>query len=209
MDRLAPVRREAVVRLCRAQADGRLSPERFEERYALLRDATSAAAIEAIVADLSEDSGAYGAGSPATPAHGELAPRALPPLRIPAIFGSATRAGNWNVPEEISLLVVFGETHLDFRDATFTTDTVIVDVSLTLGSLKLTVPAGTQVENDCREVLSSSKHSRPRRQRRAAEPNGLLIVVQGRLLFGELVIKEQPSDEEPTLLERLGLRDSA
>lgn len=202
MDQVATARRDAVLRLCRAQASGLLSVEAFEERYALIRDAASRAAILAIVADLDGTSGSYDAipGASASPV--DLVPSSLPPIRIPAIFSSANRAGNWNVPEEIALLVVMGEVHLDFRDATFTADTVLITVSLTMGSLKVTVPPGTQVENECREIVSSSKHERRRKDIRGYPPNGLLVVIRGRLLFGELIIRERAS-EDPTMMERL------
>jgi hypothetical protein len=203
MDELDQVRRDAVIRLCRAQARGQLSPEAFEERYALLRGASSRAAVAGIVADLEPARDEDGVAYPSDPV--EVVAPPAPAIRVPAIFGSATRVGNWEVPEEISLLVIVGEAHLDFRDATFTSDTVVINVSLTLGSLKLTVPPGTQVENECHHIMSSAKHSRPRKDRRATEPNGLLIVVQGRLVLGELTIKEEAAVEKRSLLQKLGL----
>jgi hypothetical protein len=206
MDELSLAKRDAVARLCQAQADGFLSIERFEERYVLIREASSSAGVEAIVADLDAevlDEATDGQEFPALRTDPDL-PAVVPPLRIPSIFGSTTRAGNWNVPGEIHLLVVMGEVNLDFRDATFTTDTVLIDVSVTMGTLKITVPSGTQVENECREILSSSKQPAPRGKHRAP-PNGLLVVIRGRLLLAELVVHERASGPEPTLMERMGL----
>ena len=45
MTELETARRDAVARLCMAQASGFLSVETFEERYALLREATSVATM--------------------------------------------------------------------------------------------------------------------------------------------------------------------
>jgi hypothetical protein len=70
--------------------------------------------------------------------------------------------------------------------------------------VELIVPPGTQVELECREILSSSKQ--PKRRRATAEPNGLLVVVEGQFVLGSLTIKERPpSGSRPTLRQRLGL----
>lgn len=190
MNELSLTKRDAVARLCQAQADGLLSVEVFEQRYLLIHDATTRAMVEAIVADL--DDVADRAEGPASlvPVAGTPLPvEAAPAIRIPAILASAKRAGTWTVPEEIRLLVVLGEAILDFRDASFTTDTVVIDATVRLGQVTLIVPPGTQVENECREFLSASKH--PSRGRGGAPPNGLLVIVQGSLFMAELVVKEK------------------
>jgi hypothetical protein len=166
-----------------------LSVEAFGQRYELVREATTASMIEAIVADLAESTPLPGAVTSPVPQRPTPLPvEPVPALRIPAILGSATRSGTWTVPEAIHLLVILGEMVLDFRDAAWTADTVVIHASVTMGSLKLVVPPGTQVENECREILSSSKH--PKRGRRGAPPNGLLVIVEGRLFMSEVVVKE-------------------
>lgn len=208
MDELTSARRDAVARLCRAQAAGLISVGTFEDRYALVRDAASVATLEALIADLSDDavtpvplggSTAVAFTRAETTVEHAAEPVPVEPaasLRIPAILGSAERAGTWTVPDHIAAMVVLGELTLDFRDATFTTDTVLIDLSVTLGSLKIVVPPGTQIENECHEVFSSSSH--PKRGRKRAAPNGLLVILQGRLFMGELKIQERaPTGEEP------------
>ena len=205
MDELSRLRRNAVARLCQAQAEGRLSIEAFEERYALLAEAETAAAVRAIAAAFEGDSGGYEA-VPYEPA--PLPDPAYPPApatRMPAILGSLVRAGNWNVPEEIDLLVIMGEAKLDLREGTFAADTVVINLSMTLGSLELTVPPGTQVENDCHMVITSSEHKRPRK--RPVEPNGLTVILQGRATIGGITIREKALDEPATFLQRMGLGD--
>jgi hypothetical protein len=206
MNELDRMRREAVTRLCQAQAEGRLSAEAFEERYALVREAANASMVQAIVADLAdEDVGAGEVGLAEAPSGDHAAVPAAARLRLPAVLGSTHRAGPWTVPEEIDVLGVLGSVTLDFRDAAFIGDTVIIDASLTLASLRLIVPPGTQVENECRQVLSSAKHAKVRRQHQA-DPTGLLVVVQGQLVLSELEIKVRPpTGTEPTMLERMGL----
>ncbi len=212
------VRREAVARLCEAQAAGLLSIEVFEERYALLRDAETAAIMQAIIADLPTDPGLLAAPRPVTPpeAVGDDEEEAYPvqrvdtpvplgapaSIRIPSILGSTDRAGFWIVPEHLEVLVILGELKLDFRDAQFTSETTVIDLSVTLGSVTITIPPGTQVENECREVLASSKHSKPRRFR--GEFSDDLLVLRGGLFMSELVIKEAPPTGTPRKRRSLG-----
>lgn len=213
------VRREAVARLCQAQAAGLLSIEVFEERYALLRDAETAAIMQAIIADLPTDPGfLQAAPRPVTPLEAvrddeedhypvqrvdtPLPMGAPASIRIPSILGSTDRAGFWIVPEHLEVLVILGELKLDFRDAQFTSETTVIDLSVTMGSVTITIPPGTQVENECREVLASSKHSKPRRFR--GEFTDDLLVLRGGLFMSELVIKEAPPTGTPRKRKTIG-----
>jgi len=207
MTNLETARRDAVARLCLAQASGLLSVEAFGERYSLVGEATSVATLEALVADLELEETAplpvtmrtgavdvepYDSGYSTAQS---LAVEPASSLRIPAVFGSAVRAGTWTVPEHLEVMCTMGEVKLDFRDATFPHDTVVIDVSVTLGSLTLIFPPGTQIENECEEFMASSSH--PRRGRKRAPPNGLLIILQGHVRLGEINIKERvPTGEE-------------
>ena len=209
MDALSAARRDAVTRLCRAQVDGLVSVEGFEERYAMIQEATSRGALDALVADLTLDdatplplSGIAVERVPADDTAVRL-PATGGPVRIPAIVGSATRAGQWLVPDHLEVLVVMGEITLDFREAMFQTDTVVVDLSLTVGTCQVIVPPGTQVVNECREIFSASSHPRPKG--RPAAPNGIMIVLQGRIMLAELMIRELDPGSRPGLAARLGL----
>ena len=208
------VRRDTVARLCQAQAAGLISVEAFEDRYALVRQASSTASLEALVADLQDEPETSYAlvhnDEPITLAEA-VAVEPAESMRVSAVFGSATRAGAWTVPDYIEILIVAGEVTLDFRDAVFTIDTVVIDVSVTMGELKLIVPPGTQVENECDEVLSNSSHRM--RKRMTAPPNGLLVVIRGRVRMGEVSVKERvPTGEEKPrfkpLIDRLLRRPS-
>lgn len=195
--------------------NGLLSVDQFDQRYGLIGGAETAAAVQAIVADLEPETGFYDLPIPvesATPTPTPLPTPFRTPLpmelaesiRLPTVLGSTKRQGVWSVPPELHCLVILGELVLDFRDAHFVSDAVTVDLSATLGSVTLIVPPGTQVENECHEILSSSTF--PKRGRRSAPPNGLLVVLTGRAFFSDVTVKEKPpASQVPTLRERLGL----
>src|SRR5690606_27102391 len=110
-------------------------------------------------------------------------------LRIASVFGSTKRAGSWTVPLLLEVKVLFGEAVIDLRDAVFGADFVDIDVDVKLGSFSLIVPAGTQVENEIEETLTSSTHST--RSARGARPNGLLIRLRGHAVLSSVEIKER------------------
>jgi hypothetical protein len=127
-------------------------------------------------------------------------------LRIRTVVGSSKRAGSWTVPLRLELQVVMGELTIDLRDAVFCADVLDIDLHVTLGSLTLIVPAGTQVENECDERFSTSSHST--RSSRGGARLGLLVRLSGRVRLSSIDIQEKrPSGEEreaPRWLKRLG-----
>ena len=207
MEELESLRHEAIRVLSSGVAADRLTVEQFESRLALVRQAPNRATLDAIVADVIP-SGGYPvpAGLVAVvPDH-----TALPPvepaelLRITTVLGTTKRAGSWTVPLRLQLRVVLGELTIDLRDAVFGSDVLDIDLRAKFGSITLIVPAGTQVENECEERLSSSSHST--RSARGASPLGLLVRITGRVVLSNLEIKEKRrsgEEEEPGWLRLL------
>lgn len=210
MDELEPLRQEAIRALSVALASDRLPVSQFESRMALIRQAPNRATLDAIIADVLPSGGFSVPVGLAPPARGPAVAVPVEPtdmLRIATVFGASKRAGSWTVPLALHLRVVMGEQIIDLRDAVFGADVLDIEVHLTFGSLILIVPAGTQVENECQERFSSSTHST--RSARGASPIGLLIRITGRVLFGNIEIKERrPSAEDrerPKWMKLLGL----
>ena len=204
-DQLTEARRRAIHALCVAQAKELVSVEVFELRHALVHEAPSAAAVEAIVADLEVTGEADAAFLPA-PGTGAVLPD-FPPvpgeLPLSALFSTFKREGIWVVPPVLRLKAFCGEVKLDLRDALFTSDVVDVTVDATMGSIELTVPAGTQVENECTAVFGDIEHKR--HDALDVPPNGLLVRINGRALFGGVKIRERlPTDLLPP--ERRGVK---
>ena len=199
MDDLEPLRHEAIRALSAAVATHRLPVEQLESRLALVRQAPNRATLDAIVADILPTGGFTlpAVIEPEVADHTAVAPvEPAEYLRIVTVFGSTKRAGSWTVPLHLDLKVILGELTIDLRDAVFCADVLDIDLHVTLGSLRLIVPAGTQVENECEERFSSSTHSM--RSAKGAPRIGLLVRLTGRVVFGNLEIKEKrPSGDEP------------
>ncbi len=210
MSDLESARREAIRILCQAQADDRLSVEAFQTRFEQVNHAPNRATLAAILADLEDAAFPEPILSGSYPLVTADHPEAIAPvspaeyLRISSVFASSKRAGAWTVPLEIEGFVVFGEMVLDLRDAVFGSDVVDINVDVKLGSFELIVPAGTQVENEMEETLSSSSHST--RSARGARPNGLLVRLRGRAWLASVEVKEKfPTSpgKKGNLLQRL------
>jgi hypothetical protein len=200
MDELDQARRGAIRLLCEAQARELLTLEDFEDRLERLKHAPNEATLQAIVADLADASPfPVPYHPPPAPALSPAEPAPVEPaeyLRLASVFASTKRAGTWTVPLQLEALVLVGEITLDLRDAVFGADVLDIELNATLGSFKLIVPAGTQVENEVEETLSSSEYST--RSARGARPNGLLVRLRGRALLASVEVKEK----FPTGLEK-------
>jgi hypothetical protein len=185
---LSAVRREAIELLCAAQEDGRLSGHVFEERLAAVQQATSDAAIEAIVADLRES----WTDPELAPAEVDHDPPPVPyaeQTRLTSVLATTRREGNWVVPYRLEVLSVLGEMQLDFRDAYLPERVIDVHISATLGSVHLTVPKGTEVQNEVEVILAEV--SQKRKGKAFVPPNGLVLRISGRALLSSIEIRER------------------
>ena len=198
---LLAARSRAIELLCQAQAGGDLSVEAFEARFGLIQEATNAASIEAIVADLMPHTPV--APVPAGHHHGHLEPYTdytpadVPaiddePLRITAVFGTAQRSGPWVVPSHIKCLVILGSLTLDFREAEFLTDEVDLEISTYIGEVKILVPLDVVVEHQIRGVIKDVTHSRSKAKREMAP--AIHIWFHGDAVLADITIKEKAAD---------------
>lgn len=198
---LEDTRQEAIHRLCLAQAQGMLSVDLFEQRLALVREAPTPAAIGQLIADLEVGSGKWEVGSemsvgyPRDVSLESYAPVSEAPqrLRMTAIFASTKRRGQWVVPYEIETKVIMGELTIDLRDALFAWDTLLINVDVTLGELKLVVPVGTRIENEIDDFIGGGKVKM--KGGHGAEPNGLVVHLFGSVRFGSVDVRQRLSTE--------------
>lgn len=198
MEDIAAARRDAIHRLCVAQARHEISVDTFLQRLALVTDARSAAAVLQLVADV--DTSGYDSAVPEEtplPAAYGLAPESL---RLSSVLTQTERTGRWAVPEQLETKVIFGELVIDFRDAWFEWDLVEIDVDVSFGQLRLVVPPGTQIRNDVSEMFGGVTHVM--RSTQGGEPNGVTIHLSGKVMFGNIEISEKRS--APTSTEEQG-----
>lgn len=200
---LEGARREAIHQLCVAQAQGIMSVEQFEQRLALVREAPTPAAIQQLIADVDGASGEWDVGSGMALAEGQprevslesyAAPSDVPQrLRMTAIFATTKKRGQWVVPYEIETKVIMGELIIDLRDALFAWDTLVIDVDVTLGEVKLVVPVGTRVDNRMNDFIGGGKVNM--KGGHGAEPNGLTVQLEGKVRFGSVDVRQRLSTE--------------
>ena len=191
-DALTQAREEARELLDAAADEQRISPEVHELRLALIGEAPSAAAVAAIIADLSPTG-----GYDLVPMEPQTAWVNAPEyLRLSAMFGSTKREGHWTAPMSLDIECIVGEVHVDLRDATFGADLLEIHVDVYLGEVIITVPSGIEIQNECANVLGSSKHARSKGE--TAPANGLLVRITGKVVLGDLKTRDRlPSDLAP------------
>ena len=105
--------------------------------------------------------------------------------QIVAIFAGASRKHAWRVRKHTSILTVFGGAELDLTQATFEAQDVELNVFCLFGGIELTVPPGTEIDNQVMAVLGGSdvgKLAPP-------DPSAPRITVKGFVGFGGLDIR--------------------
>ena len=107
------------------------------------------------------------------------------PQRLVAILSAVFRRGEWEVPANMSALVVFGGIELDFREAVFTSMRVEVQVIAVLGSVEIKIPDRVHVENLVNCIFGGSEM----KDVGAGDPNGPVIVLSGYGVVGGVTVR--------------------
>lgn len=150
---LSPEERQAAVdRLCAHFARDAMNTTELERRLDIAYAARTRAELVALEQDLpalrSETSPAAPAPAPAPTASVPVDP-ARPVQEsdlVVSIWGATERKGSWVPPRQLNAVTVMGGTDLDFRQATFATETVSIRVLALMGGVDIVVPPGVRVE---------------------------------------------------------------
>lgn len=205
---LARERQRALQVIAAAETAGYLTPINASEHRAFVEEARSADAIGRLVARLPEPSllptlhepAPLPAGhTDAVPAPADTATTSVPKVvRMSAIFSSEERSGIWTVPELLELQSILGSIELDLREAFVANDWLDVHYTSFMGSIKLIVPPGVEVEAHNENVLGSFEHKRKRREQQTGA--GFLLRLHGSNWLGSLEIVERalPTNESAT-----------
>jgi hypothetical protein len=182
-DRMLPVTqddREAVVAtLQRAAGDGRLPPQDFSERVGTALAAETRDELDTATAGLA-------AAPPDDPARTVSS--------VVTLFGNRRQAGRWRLPAALRARALFGDIHLDLREAVIGGDVAEISATTLFGNLSGDVPEGVQVELTGFDVLGD-------RELRLApvppRPGAPLIRIRAHALAGDVYVRTPADGEKP------------
>ncbi len=118
----------------------------FDERVEMATQAMTTADLKALVDDLpSVEIEASEIPAPVPAVRSEELP-SVPQRRVLAVFGGASRAGQWEVPQRMKATAVFGGVELDLRNAVLAPGVTEIRCLAVFGGVELQVPAGVRVE---------------------------------------------------------------
>ncbi len=168
--------RDRVVELLRVAAgDGRLTPEELDERLEAALTARTYSELAVLTTDLPA-----AAGHPA----GMAVPEAKDLVRIDCGAGTATRDGQWVVPQRMEVRVTSGSVRLDLTKAIITSPVLTLDAEVRSGSLVIVTRPGIDVDTDGVAVRSGTV--RVRTPPGPEVPVLLRVEVSGKVTSGSL-----------------------
>jgi len=180
---LEQVRQEAIDQLIMNYSHGIISVEAFERRLDIASDAQHHQTLIDVVADLSL--------VPDTQ-YAEQRQKSFSPSyqagndnsndKIMCILSSNQHRGKWLVPAEIRVINVLGSVELDFSEAVFQHQDVVIKVNNWVGSLNILVPEQVSVVSNMFNIVGSSTH----RPTSVADRQAPKIVIEGYSVLGSL-----------------------
>jgi Domain of unknown function (DUF1707) len=174
--------RDRVIDVLRAAAgEGRLTPDEFEERTQAVLSARTFGELASFTADLPPRPGHYVPSMKAAPSPPETE------IRIAQKGGSVSRTGHWTVPRRIDLRPSWCDVTLDFTDAVFTHDTLVIDMKMRGGILTLVAGPGVVVDAEGLTVRYTEVEMRP-----SAEPGAKVVLrveLAGRMRYGRIEVQ--------------------
>ena len=115
--------------------------------------------------------------------------------KIVSIFGNSKREGVWDVPKEMRVFSIFGNSTLDFSEARFTSMTTHINVSSAFGNTIIYIPEDINVVSYVSCVFGGVKDKTP-------SSNGIdtpTIILDGLVLFSDIKIKLKKTFRERIL----------
>lgn len=179
------VRQEAIDQLIMNYSHGIISAEAFERRLDIATDAKSHQELIDVVADLTllPDN-----------QYQQQRERSFSPRyqsgndtrneKIFCLLSSSQQRGQWLVPAEMHISNIIGSVELDFSDAIFQHQHIVINVKNWLGSLTVLVPPQVNVVSNITDVLSSCDNQATFLGDRQAPE----IVIEGFSIMGSLEV---------------------
>lgn len=202
------VREEAIDQLIMNYSHGVLSAEAFERRLDIATEATSHQQLVDVVADLTlVPDKHYQQQRERTFAPQYQSGNDTRHENIINVLSSNQHNGQWLVPAEIRIINVMGSVELDFSEAIFQHQEIVIRVNNWLGSLDIQVPEQINVVSKMFNIVGSTSNRAPSNRGRQAPK----IVIEGYSILGSLdvklkrTIKEKFNSFANQLREVLGL----
>ncbi|MDP4535478.1 LiaF-related protein [Alkalimonas collagenimarina] len=180
------VREEAIDQLIMNYSHGKLSAEAFERRLDLATNATQHQELVDVVADLTLEPDKQ---------YEQQRERSFSPQyqsgndtqheRIISVLSSNQHNGQWLVPAEIQVISILGSVELDFSEAIFQHQHVVIRVNNWVGSLDILVPEQVNVVSNMFNIIGSANNKAPSMGGRQAPK----IVIEGYSILGSLEVK--------------------
>lgn len=189
--RASDAERERAVTTLRAGAEeGRLTFDELAQRTELAYDATTAAELELLVADLP----APEPGSAPAPA---LATRARKRQRWNvAIMGGCERRGRWRPAPRSVAVALMGGVKLDLRDASIDPGELRITAFALMGGVEVIVPDGIDVELTGFAIMGANDH---RPGDAPIRPGTPIVHVRAFSLMGATEVKVRQRRSTPEL----------
>lgn len=162
-------RNRAVALLAKACGDGRLSLDEYSERVNQALAARTRGDLTTVIRDLPL----------ATP---EAAQVRAPRWTI-ALMGEFKRNDHWRVGEETNALAIMGSCTLDLRRAVIQGSEILINAHTIMGSIKIIVPRGTQIELGGLTIMGSKQCKLPDSE---VLPGSPIIRVEGIVFCGSV-----------------------
>lgn len=104
-----------------------------------------------------------------------------------SVMSEQKRIGNWFSSKQLRVITVMGASEIDFRDVRFKSDLLYISLDCWFGEVRVIVPPGVNVISNVLTIAAAAGN----KNRTRLDPNAPTIVIEGKVLFGELSIKEK------------------
>lgn len=192
--RVSDADRDSVIDLLReASAEGRLTPEEYEERVSRALTARTVADLAPLTSDL-----------PVVRPFGPIP--AVQDKPVIAVMSEETRSGKWAVPEQLRCVAVMGGVKLDLTEAVPTARETHLNCVSVMGEVSIVVPDGVDVRMDGTAIMGEKT---VKKLRTPPVPGAPIIHVHAFALMGTVEVKpkRKPGSLQRWLGRRIGPAD--
>ena len=166
---IAQVREEVIDQLIMNYSHGVISEQAFERRLDIATNSDEHLLLAEQVADLTLLPDAkyramwaqnFSSGVSQSPKAARTATaEATDSDRLVSVLSSDERSGPWRVPQQLTIINALSSVELDFSDAVFDHQQVLLQTRNWLGSIDIKVPEHVAVLSDINNIVSSSSNT--------------------------------------------------